>query len=174
MNKLFLLCFLAVVCSCKEISFKEPQPKGKPSLREMPKSLRGNYLLTEENGTNKDTLFITRFGYHMTGDSTKGVLGDSLVLKKFKGYYFFNDNQNPEWLLRVVRQLDNGDLTYMFMDNGEESFNDFVFELNKEIQIDSFLVNDEMLYQIDPTPQQLIELIEKGYFRKTVQLKRIK
>jgi hypothetical protein len=102
------------------------------------------------------------------------VLDDSLILKKFKGYYFFNDNQNPEWLLRVVRQLDNGDLIYMFMDNGEESFNDFVFELNKEIEIDSFLVNDEMLYQIDPTPQQLIDLIEKGYFRKTVQLKRIK
>jgi hypothetical protein len=119
-------------------------------------------------------LFITKFGYHITNDSTKGVLGDSLVLKKFKGYYFFNDNENPEWLLRVVKQLDNGDLSYMFMDNGEKSFNDFVLELNKEIQIDSFQVNNEMLYQIDPTPQQLVNLIEKGYFRKNVQLKRIK
>lgn len=140
----------------------------------MPKNLRGKYLLVEENGTNKDTLIITKFGYQMTGDSTKGVLGDSLILKKYRGYYFFNDNENPEWLLRVVKQFDNGDLSYMFMDNGEKSFNDFVYELNKEIRIDSFQVNNEMLYQIDPTPQQLVDLIDKGYFRKTVQLKRIK
>jgi hypothetical protein len=174
MNKLFVLCLFAVVCSCKEISFKEPQPKGKPIIREIPKSLRGKYLLKEENGTNKDTLVITKFGYEVTGDSTKGVLGDSLVLKKYKGYYFFNKNENPEWLLRVVKQSDNGDLSYMFMDNGEKSFHDFVYDLNKEIRIDSFQVNNEMLYQIDPTPQQLIDLIDKGYFKKTVQLKRIK
>lgn len=173
MNKLFLLCLFAVVSSCKEISFKEPQPKGKPALNEMPKSLRGKYLLIEEKSTNKDTLYITREGYRVSGDSTKGVLGDSLILKKYKGYYFFNDNENPEWLLRIVKQADNGDLSYMSMDHSEESFNEFIFRLNKEIQIDSFHVNNEILYQIDPTPQQLIELIEKGYFKKSVQLKRI-
>lgn len=139
----------------------------------MPKNLRGKYLIAEENGTNKDTLVITRLGYYIRNDSTKGSLGDSLVLKKYKGYYFFNDNENPEWLLRVVKQEANGDLSYMYMDSEEKSFNDFVYSLNKEIQIDSFEVKGKKLYQIDPTPKQLLELIKKGYFKKTIHLKKL-
>ncbi len=175
MTKLFFAFVITfTICSCKEISFKEPQPKGKRILHEMPQALRGKYLLIEENGQNKDTLVITKQGYHVTNDSTKGVLGDSLVLKKYKGYYFFNDNEKPEWLLRIVKQERNGDLTYMFMDSGEKSFYEFVHEINKEIEIDSLEVNGEKLYQIDPTPKKLISLIKKGYFKKTTQLKRIK
>ena len=174
MNKLLLALIIVTTCSCKEISFKEPQPKGKRILSEMPQSLRGKYLLIEENGTNKDTLVITKGGYYVTNDSTKGELGDSLVLKKYKGYFFFNDNEKPEWLLRVVKQEENGDLSYMFMDPGEKSFNEFVYDLNKEIEIDSFEVNGEKLYQIDPTPKKLISLIKKGYFKKTTQLKKLK
>lgn len=175
MTKLFFAFVIIItICSCKEISFKEPQPKGKRILHEMPQALRGKYLLIEENGANKDTLVITKQGYYVTNDSTKGVLGDSLVLKKYKGYYFFNDNEKPEWLLRIVKQEENGDLTYMFMDSGEKSFYEFVHEINKEIEIDSLEVNGEKLYQIDPTPRQLISLIKKGYFKKTTQLKRLK
>jgi hypothetical protein len=175
MNKLFIALILIVVCACKEISFQEPQPKGKTSLKEIPKTLQGRYLPAEKSDeSNKDTLVITRNGYYVTNDSTRGTLGDSLVLKKYKGYYFFNDNENPEWLLRVVKQLDNGDLDYMFMDPGEKPFNEFLLELNKEIRIDSIQVKNEMLYQIDPTPQQLVDLIDKGYFRKSARLKKIK
>lgn len=175
MNKLFLAFVFIVACACKEISFQGPQPKGKASLKEIPKSLLGKYLLSEQNdASNKDTLVVTRNGYYVTSDSTRGTLGDSLVLKKFKGYYFFNDNENPEWLLRVVKRLDNGDLTYMSMDPGEQKFNEFLLELNKEITIDSFHVKNKMLYQIDPTPQQLVDLIDKGYFRKTIRLKKLR
>ena len=72
----------------------------------------------------------------------KGELGDSLVLKKYKGYYFFNDNENPEWLLRVVKPEPNGDLSYMLMEPAEKSFNEFLLTLNKEIEIDSVDVNN--------------------------------
>ena len=174
MTKLFFAFVIFTTCSCKEISFKEPQPKGKRILSEMPQTLRGKYLLIEENGFHKDTLVITKRGYYVTNDSTKGVLGDTLVLKKYKGYYFFNDNENPEWLLRIVKQEANGDLTYMFMDSGEKSFYEFVHDINKEIEIDSLEVNGKKLYQIDPTPKQLISLIKKGYFKKTTQLKKLK
>jgi len=174
MNKIFFVWIVIGAFSCKEISFKEPQPKGKRSLTEMPQSIRGRYLLIEESGNNKDTLVITRKGYHVTGDSTRGDLGDSLVLKKYKGYYFFNDNENPEWLLRVVKQEANGDLLYLFMDSGEKPFGEYVQELNKEIQIDSFEVKGKKLYQIDPTPRQLLNLIKKGYFKKTMRLTKIK
>jgi hypothetical protein len=173
MNKISACILLFLLLSCKEISFKEPQPKGRSALSEIPKELRGKYLLIEANNNGTDTLIVTGNGYQVANDSTKGVLGDSLVLKKYKGYYFFNDNQNPEWLLRVVKREANGDLVYMFMDSHEQSFEEFIVSLNKEIRIDSFEVNDEKLYQIDPSPKQLVSLIRKGYFRKTGQLKKL-
>jgi hypothetical protein len=173
MPKVFIVAFMLLCTGCKEISYKEPQPKGKRSLSEIPRELRGKYLVVEDNGNNQDTLIVTDNGYHFTGDSTKGELSDSLVLKKYQGYYFFNDNENPEWLLRVVKKESNGDLSYMYMETGEKSFQEFLYALNKEIKIDSFEVNNEMLYQIDPTPKQLIDLIKKDYFKKSITLKKV-
>jgi hypothetical protein len=173
MTRISACILLIVFFGCKEISFKEPQPKGKPALSRIPKELQGKYLLVDTNSSSSDTLLVTRYGYEFASDSTKGVLNDSLVLKKYKGYYFFNDNQKPEWLLRVVKREANGDLSYMLMDSGEKSFPEFVLSLNNEIKIDSFQVNDEKLYQIDPSPKQLITLISKGYFRTTMRLKKI-
>jgi hypothetical protein len=46
--------------------------------------------------------------------------------------------------------------------------------MSKEVPLDSSEVNGEKLYQIDPTPKQLIRLIKKGYFKKTILMKRIK
>jgi hypothetical protein len=170
MYKAFILLLVGVVFSCKEISFKEPQPKGKRALSEMPRELRGNYLFADEDG-NQDTLFVTTGGYYIPSDSTRGSLGDSLVLKKYKGFYFlnFNDDEDSVWLLRVVKVEKNGDLSYMYMHSGEASFNQFLLELNKEIKIDSSEVNGEKLYQIDPAPRQLLDLIKKGYFKKEIK-----
>ena len=174
MPRIFIAILFVISTSCKEISFKEPQPKGKPALQEIPRELRGKYLLIEENGTNKDTLVVSGNGYYISADSTKGNLGDSLVLKKYKGYYFFNDNENPEWLLRIIKKESNGDLSYMYMDIGEQSFNDFLIELNKDIKIDSTEIDGESLYQIDPTPKELLSLIKKGYFKKSISLKKLR
>src|SRR5690606_800375 len=102
------------------------------------------------------------------------LLGDSLVLKKYKGYYFFNDNEDPEWLLRVVKLESNGDISYFFMDPGEKTFNEYLLELTREIKIDSSEVNGEKLYQIDPSPKQLLSLIRDGFFRKSLTLKKLK
>lgn len=172
MLKVIVVFFLALV-SCKEISYKEPQPKGKAILSNIPKELRGRYLIDEGNGSSTDTLVVTSTGYFIPSDSSKGDLSDSLVLKKYKGYYFFNDNENPEWLLRIIKRESNGNLSYMYMDNGGKAFNEFVFEVNKEIKIDSTDFNGETLYQIDPSPKQLLGLIKKGFFRKTITLKRL-
>jgi|SRR5688572_890024 len=160
--------------ACKEVSFKEPQPKGTKRLSEIPRELRGTYLVIEEKGNNRDTLRVSAQGYFIPSDSSKGTLGDSLVLKKYKGYYFFNDHENPEWLLRVLKRETNGDLSYMLMDPGAMTFDEFLLTLNKEIKIDSIDVDGEKLYQIDPAAKELISLIEKGYFKKTITLKKHK
>jgi hypothetical protein len=174
MHRLFVAILILSLFACKEISFKEPQPKGKKSLSKMPDELLGNYLVIEKNGEGKDTLVVTKKGYYIPSDSSKGELGDSLVLKKYKGYYFFNDNENPEWLLRVIKREANGDLSYMLLDPAEKTFNEFLLSLNKEIEIDSIEVDNEKLYQIDPEPNELIFLIENGYFKKTITLKKLK
>ena len=173
MQKVIILLVLTALVSCKEVSFREPQPRGKRALKEIPRELRGEYLLVDEEN-NTDTLIVTDKGYHMRSDSTEGFLGDSLVLKKYKGYYFFNDNENPEWLLRVIKRESNGDLSYLFMDPGDKTFNEYLLELNKEIKIDSSEVNGEKLYQVDPSPRQLLSLIRNGFFRESLTLKKLK
>lgn len=171
MRKLALVCVLLLLFSCKEISFKEPQPRGKKALKEIPKSLTGTYLLSNEK--ESDTLIVTSTRYYALSDKKESVLGDSLVLKKFKGYYFVNINDDPEWLLRIIKQEKNGDLIYMEMDDGN-SWNDFIAKLSKEIKIDSVEVKGGKLYQIDPSPKQLVGFIEKGFFKQKMQMKKLK
>lgn len=186
MNKgalIFLLLF--ILASCKEISFREPQPEGRRAMNSVPRKLQGKYLTYEENGVlSKDTVIITpngyRFGYfdqlppsNHREDYETGVLSDSLILKSYKGYYFLNLYERPEWLLRVIKQEKNGDLIYMAMEQEDVDFNDYLKKLSREILLDSVKNENETLYHIDPSPSKLVDLIEKGYFTRT-PLKRIK
>lgn len=168
-----LIFFILFFFSCKEISFKEPQPRGKKALKEIPKGLVGSYLLKDDNGGETDTLIVNAKGYFVVSDKKGSQLGDSLVIKKYKGYYFVNVNDNPEWLLRVIQQEKNGDLVYMTLEEDNISFKDFLTKVSKEVKVDSVEINGEKLYQIDPSPKQLTKLIEKGYFRNTLRLKKI-
>jgi hypothetical protein len=185
MKRIAPFLLLAFLFSCKEISFREPQPAGRKTLATVPKELHGKYLPEKDDGgLSKDTIVITakgyRFGYYDPAEQIKvrdkfddGNLGDSLILRSFKGYYFLNFNERPEWLLRVFKRQSNGDLLYMTPEQEGVDFKDYIKKLGKEIRIDSVKLNDEMLYQISPTPKQLVSLIEKGYFSKTL-LKKVK
>lgn len=173
MKTLPVVIMLLVVFGCKEISFKEPQPRGKKALSEIPAKLRGTYLLSAENETSTDTLIVGEKGYLIVSDRKQNLLGDSLVLKQYKEYYFININENPEWLLRVIKKEKNGDLTYMSMDVEENRFSDLLKRLSKDVKIDSIQTGTEKLYQIDPSPKALLKLIDKGYFRKTMRMQKI-
>jgi hypothetical protein len=174
MKNLCLIAIVLIVFSCKEVTFKEPQPRGKKALKEVPPELIGRYVAKDEKESETDTLVINSKGYYAVSDKKGSEIGDSLVLKKYKGYYFVSSNEKPEWLLRVIKQEKNGDLVYMLMDQNGGKFNDFLQKLSKEIKIDSVEVNGEKLYQIDPSPRQLVSLIKKGYFRETMRVQRIK
>lgn len=177
---IFMMCF-----GCKEITFENPQPEGRRSLNTMPKPLRGKYLATGDGGeVSKDTIIVNargyRFGYyspadrvHLNDSYDAGVISDTLVIRSYKDYYFVNVREGPEWLLRVIKRETNGDLTYMSMERSETDFKDYVDKLAAEIRIDSFLVEGVMVYRIDPTPHQLVGLIEKGFFSES-RLVRIK
>ena len=185
MNRSSLLFCLALAAfSCKEVSFREPQPKGRRALAAVPEKLQGKYLTYQENGElSKDTIVITRLGYRFgyydklaassyRADYDDGILSDTLVLKSYRGYYFLNLYEDPEWLLRVIRQQKNGDLIYMAMEQEAVDFDDYIRKLSAEIAIDSVKRENETLYLIDPSPSRLIDLIEKGYFNSAT-LKKI-
>lgn len=176
---------LIVFASCKEISFREPQPKGRKALTTVPKKLQGMYLPVQLDGSlSRDTVIITRHGYrfgyydgtvassHQT-HFEEGGLSDSLVLKAYRGYYFLNLYEDPEWLLRVIRQEKDGDLVYMAMEQTDVDFKDYIIKLSDELPVDSVKADGEVQYYIQPSPAKLVELIEKGYFSQTV-LKRIR
>jgi hypothetical protein len=185
MNRLLLVFILCALIGCKEISFREPQPKGKKSLTQIPKKLQGRYLTIADNGEfSKDTVVITssgyKIGYFNVSDKAEaeknrydsGVIGDSLVMKSFKGYYFLNFREKPEWLLRVLKQEDNGDIVYMSPEQSGVDFSVYIRKLAKEIKIDSTELEGKMLYQINPSPNELVALIEKGFFSRSL-LKKI-
>jgi hypothetical protein len=171
MNKLpliFVLLALLTSTACKEISFKEPQPRDKKILKTVPAELQGKYFIKDENGTATDTLTINEWGYTVGHNANESaLLSDSLVLKYHKGYYFINMDAHPEWILRVIRRDTNGDLLVMSMEDKERNFYSFLKQLSAETKIDSSEVNGEKLYQIDPSPAKLISLVKHGYFKET-------
>jgi hypothetical protein len=184
MNRVLVTFLLLVtIASCKEVTFQTPQPKDRSALSSIPKNIQGKYLTRTEDGElSKDTIVITEKGYHfgyfdMADRSKKnesyeqGVLSDTMVLKSYKGYYFLSLNENPEWILRVLKREKNGDLIYMAMDEKDANFNDFLNKLSMEIRVDSIQTEKETLYQIDPSASKLVELIDKGFFSETRLIK---
>lgn len=179
MRVLLFIIISTVLLGCKEVSFKDAQPKGRKALTSIPKSMQGKYLvLTDEGTLSKDTVVITekgyRFGYFdpeeraaKNDEYEEGVLSDSMVLKSYKGYYFLSMNEDPEWILRVLKEEKNGDLLYMSLEDKKLEFNDYLEKLSGEIRIDSMTTDKETLYQIDPDPNQLVDLIKKKFFSET-------
>lgn len=173
MKKLALIACVLVLYGCKEITYKNPQPKGKKSLSEIPENLRGSYLMASETENTQDTVIVDSKGYMIASDRKRKVLGDSLVLKSYKGYYFVNINERPEWLLRIVTREPNGDLIFMSMDTNENRFQALLRKLAGEVSIDSLEINGEKLYQIDPTPRQMLKLIKGGYFSEISRMQKL-
>jgi len=166
MKQIVAVAFLCLV-ACKEISFQQPQPAGIRALANIPVELRGRYLLVDPNSPATDTLFVEGVGYRVGHNrNEKNLLGDSIVLKSYKGYYFLNINGNPEWFLRVIKRERNGDLLLMGLEQEQNDFGNFVKKLSGTIGVDSIQLKDEKLYQINPTPKQLVSLIDKGFFTK--------
>jgi len=168
------LCFFLLLSAfaCKEVSFKEPQPKDVRSLSQVPSKLYGNYLFTDDKG-NPDTIVISKKGFYAKGDPKDlYAISDTLVMKSYRDHYFISKNEDPEWLLRVIRQEKNGDISYMSMEYGDD-FNGFLQRLTLDVRVDSSEVKGKKLYQIDPSPKELMDLMNKGYF-KHVLLKKVK
>ncbi len=179
-----LLCIFTILClaSCTEVSFPTHQPKGIKPLSAFPKELRGSYLASEGDSI-PDTLLIQESSYEILNGNARrekvwpevGVINDSLVIKKYKGYYFISFKENNEWLLRVLTIDKKGSLTFMRMAVHDSEKVRSLSELKKEIPVQEIKLSDsEKYYRIDPTPKQLMSLIKKKKFWEESELIKLK
>lgn len=174
MNKLTLLLAGSLLAACTEITYKEPQPKGIKPLSEIPSNIQGVY---EFGG---DTITFFNHGFRAKEkDKTEEVLymGDSIILKSYKGYYFVSYPEHNEWLLRILKPQKNGDLVYLEMENVPEDETErkiFLEKLSTEIPVAISMKDSVTRYTIDPSSKKLYSLIQKGFFKEKSILKKIK
>ncbi len=168
---LLLVVWSALLYSCKEVSFKEPQPAGIPALKEVPAPLRGTYLARDQKtGDQSDTLIIESWGYHFLDKNDKdwlgrGVISDTLVVKVYENYYFVNFKSNNQWVLRLIKQKPSGSIEFLSIDIQEEpKRKEILKSISKKMKITEVEKNGDTYYQISPTPAQLMALIKEGYF----------
>ncbi len=126
---------------------------------------------TRERG---DTLIIESWGYRFADKNHKdwlgrGVLSDSLVLKFYENIYFVNFKADQQWVLRLLRRSPSGDLEFMYIDiQSDEKRKQVLKRLGKHLTIKEIKRQDDTFYQINPTPQQLMTLINEGFFTTEV------
>jgi hypothetical protein len=171
MKSLLLIAAWGILlCSCKEVSFREPQPTGVTALKEVPKTLHGRYVGTAEKGDDTDTLIIESWGYHFRDAKEKdwlgkGVLSDSLVVKFYKDYYFVNFRSGDQWVLRVIHQKPDGSIEFLSIPVGDDAKRkDILKKLSKKFTVKEIQRKDDTFYQINPTRDQLMQLIQEGFF----------
>lgn len=158
--------------ACNEICYKEPQPAGVKSLNEIPAKLHGTYFFDEEDG---DTVVIFKNGLRANNNKEEDViyLSDSLVLKKYKSYYFFSHRDENEWNLRVLQIQKNGNLVMLMMRSVPKNENErkiFLENLSKETPVIETSVKNETHYIIDPSAKKLLSLIKKDFFNEKITL----
>ncbi|CAN5402971.1 hypothetical protein BH10BAC4_BH10BAC4_00690 [soil metagenome] len=165
-----ILVWSLLLYSCKEVSFREPQPAGVPPLKEVPKALQGRYVGIDGDGKDTDTVVVETWGYHIKDAKDndwlgRGVISDSLVIKYFENYTFVNFRAGDQWVLRVIKQKASGDIQFLSINvSDDKKRKDVLKKLSKKLRVTEIERKDDTFYQIEPTKEQLIQLLKEGFF----------
>lgn len=168
---LFSIACILLLVSCKEVSFKVPQPAGIKPLTEIPASLQGYYLSqADEVSEDSDTLVIESWGYHFKDKNDndwlgRGQISDSLVVKFYEGYYFVNFKSDDQWVLRLIKQKPHGAIEFLAIDIQDDTKRKEILKtISKKMSIKEIHRDEDTFYQISPTRNQLLNLIKEGLF----------
>ena len=122
-----LSVFLSLVfafSSCMTIGYEVSQPAGKKSLKEFPEAFLGVY---DDEPLGRDTeLVILSHSVFLDGDDELNqgelFLSDSLVLKKFRGFYIVSywDKEMGTWMIYPFKS-NGGQLQVYNLDVKKES-----------------------------------------------------
>lgn len=177
---ILILFWSLLLYSCKEVTFREPQPAGVSTLKEIPLKLRGSYATRDKaTGEIGDTLIIESWGYHFKDKNDqdwlgKGTLSDSLVVKFYENIYFVNFKEGDQWVLRLVREKSPGILEFLSIDIQDDSKRkEILRKISRKVPVKEIQRNEDTFYQINPTPSQLMQLIKEGYFTG-IELRKIR
>jgi len=165
LQNLILLTSLFAFCSCSNVVYHEIVPKGGKTLSSFPSELQGDWL-----DPNNDTLHIFSDNYkYGSGEDEKssffeGELSQNIVLKKYKGYYFLNINEEKKYWEMIAGQVD-GDKLYLLsieMDDIDQVqiLNSYLHGKDaKSIKSNNSLSQDQ-IFIINPKDRELIKLLK--------------
>jgi hypothetical protein len=180
MRTLYLFLIPFVILGCNEITYPVPQPSGEKNLATIPDELHGKFM-SPGSGLSEDTVAISRNGIfdpnHPNDAKSIYRLSDSLVLRKYKGYYFMSLSERPsrdDWSLVVIKRLPNGDLETHNMSADDKNFPELLRKVSSVVPIDSTKMDNSVRYHINPSTKQLMQLVHEGYFSDRKVWKHIK
>lgn len=173
MKKLLLLSVLIslLFSSCLTFYFSQPLPVDAKVCSRMPRALRGNWEGKE--GTlridKKRWVSSTVDSNERLSMRTEFELSDSLVLKRYKKYYFFNVlNTNGFWNVYVGQKRNN-----FFIINRMNRDDSLGLKTRLGIFPDS-VSESNLFYRSPISKKQLVKYIEQGGFADTLFLFDIK
>lgn len=168
----FLLFLLLV--SCTSVRFEQPQPAGKPELSKFPRKYRGTYYCESV----KDTLKIYSDSFYFSKE-LYSIKDESVVLKKHSKYRIIsikNDSKgNVAWEVFLTKLSGKDMLIYCIKFDG-------MMDQEKSIEVIASISDTQSVYfddkklnylLINPTTEQLDELIEVGAFNNCLKFNRL-
>lgn len=177
---LLIGAWAALFSACNEVTYPVAQPQNVAALSEVPVALRGWYRDANADQKNpSDTIIVESWGYRVKDKELRDMLGqyrlgDLLVLKYYKGYYFANFKVEDQWVLRVLKRDDDNQLhIYHVAMDSEADQRAMKKKLAKKFAVKTIHRNGDLFFQINPSPSQLMAMISDGWFEEE-SLQRVK
>lgn len=166
-----LVVLLAAMSSCITFYFEKPLPIDAKQCKSMPRALRGKWTGKEGLLTIDKTKWVSQSTDSLGVTTTKVEfeLSDSLIMKKYKQYYFFNTlNTNTYWNVYVGYKIDS-----LFIIKRLAKEDSLLLKTNLDILPDS-ASQSNLFYRTPINKKQLVKYIEHGGFTDTLFLFDIK
>ena len=168
-SSIFCLPVILLFSSCITIGFEQPQPTGGTNLKEFPEAIIGVYD-DEPLGQEKE-MEIRRYSVILEDEEIMGSgelhLSDTLLLRKYKGYYIANwwDSNNKCWVAHPFKH--KGNQLYLYnLDLGKDE---------AAVQLSAFtpiVRQDENVIVVDPTKKEFKRILKDSSLWETDTLYR--
>ena len=167
MQRIILYSLLLVMISAcsNSIQFRQPLPPGVTNEKSFPREFRGVYYYNEENILARVTEKGMEYTYEH--DSLKGNLSDSLILRKYKDFYFLNvrvkswESKEKLWKVYLLRYFpDKKRVSFRYVPENVKEDTVAWKTLSMIVNVDS--LQGELI--LNPTLQQLDPLITNTFF----------
>jgi len=170
-NRIRTILFSSVLFlgSCTNIYFENPQPAGQENLSEFPKKLIGTYVDIED-GDTLVSVYPDGFSVTLNGNDVKIPLGEKLILRKYKSYYFLSLEQedNKLWTVYIVKPGKKKTLELYDVSTEEGPLE----QLNSITEVKKLIGEDPVSLYINPELVEMDEVINSGLLILKQRLRR--